>query len=309
MKAAQIDDYGEITAIEVREVEKPTAMEGQVLIEVAAASLNPFDLSVLAGYAQSMAPLQFPATLGIDVAGTVAEVGEGIEGYVAGDRVYGTANAMFGASGAFAEFATVNAASIAKSPAGISDSEAASLPTAAISALQAIDTLNVQSGQKVFIHGGAGGVGIVAIQIAKARGAYVAVTASATNSDFVKSVGADEVIDYKTQDYKELVTDYDAVLNNVRSEDTSEVLGTLRRGGAAVSLVGPFDEERAKELGIDASAQMTRVSTDSLDELTKLIDNGVVKPTVDRTYSLDEIQDAYTALKDESIKGKIVITL
>ncbi|HUO61895.1 MAG TPA: NADP-dependent oxidoreductase [Candidatus Bathyarchaeia archaeon] len=309
MKAAQIDNYGDASAIHVREVEKPMLIDGQVLVEVGAASLNPFDLAVLAGYAQSMAPLTFPATLGLDMAGKVAAVGDGVSSFEIGDRVYGTANAMLGASGAFAEFAAVNAANLGHAPENISDEEAASFPTAAVSALQAINSMNVESGQKVFIHGGAGGVGAIAIQIAKHRGAHVAATASAANSDFVKSLGADEVIDYKTQDFKEILHAYDAVLTTVRSDNNiNEALDVLKQGGIAISLVGPFDAAKAKERGVTATAQMTRVSTASLDGLRALVEQGAVKPTVDRTVTLDQIQDAYMALATESIKGKIVIS-
>src|ERR1700757_1915372 len=219
MKAAQIDSYGDVSNIQVREVEKPTITDDQVLIKASAASLNPFDQAVLAGHAQSMAPLNFPATLGLDAAGVIEEVGGNVTGFAVGDRVYGTANAMFGASGAFAEHVAASGKSVGHSPENISDTEAASLPTAGISALQAINTLAVEQGQKAFIHGASGGVGSIAVQLAKSRGAYVAATASTENVDFVKSLGADEVIDYKTQDYKEIVKDYDALFNTVRSDD------------------------------------------------------------------------------------------
>jgi NADPH:quinone reductase-like Zn-dependent oxidoreductase len=309
MKAAQIDNYGDASAITVREVEKPTITDDQVLVEVSAASLNPFDSTVLAGHAQSMASLTFPATLGLDFAGTIAEIGNNVTGFAIGDRVYGTANTMFGASGTFAEYTAANAANVGHSPSNSTDAEAASFPTAAISALQALNSLNIQSGQKVFINGGSGGVGTTAIQIAKSRGAYVATTASADNTEFVKSLGANEVIDYKSVDYREVVKDYDALLNNARSDAIDDLLVTLKKGGAAVSLVGPFDTAKANELGVTTTAQMTRVSTESLDELRALIESGSVKATVDKTFTLDQIQDAYNTQSNESIKGKIVVTI
>lgn len=309
MKAAQINNYGDVTAIKVRDIDEPVITAEQVLVETSAAALNPFDLAVLAGHAQSMAPLNFPATLGIDLAGTVLAVGDNVTGFTVGDRVYGTANAMFGASGAFAEQAAVNADSLAHSPADIEDVAAASLPTAGISALQAVNSMNVQPGQKVFIHGASGGVGAIAVQIAKSRGAYVAATVSTDNVDFVKSLGADEIIDYKTQNYKETVKDFDALLNNVRTNDINPLLDTLQKGGVAISLVGPFDEQKIEKLGLTAIAQMTRVNTKALDELRELVDQGSVKPTVAKIFSLDQIRDAYTALAAESIKGKIVVTV
>lgn len=309
MKAAQIDNYGDATAIQVRDADKPTITDDQVLIQGAAASINPFDLAVLSGGAKSMAPLQFPATLGLDIAGHVVEVGGNVAGFAIGDAVYGTANAMFGASGAFAEFVAANGSNIAVAPAAISLADTASLPTAGISGLQAIDTLNVQPGQKVFIHGGAGGAGSIAIQVAKARGAYVATTASAANTDFVRSLGANEVIDYKIQNFLDIIKDYDAVFTTVRSNDINDVLTTLKKGGVAVSLVGPFDDTKAAELGVAASAQMTHVTTESLSELRELIENDKVRPVVDKTVTLDQIRDAYSALQNESIKGKIVISI
>lgn len=309
MKAAQIDNYGDVTNIRVRDIESPSISDDQILVEIHASSINPFDQTVLSGGAESMAPLNFPATLGLDIAGIVAEIGANVTGFAIGDRVYGTANAMFGASGAFAEFAAVNPSSIGHTPSSISDSEAASLPTAGISGLQAINSLDVSDGQKVFIHGGAGGAGSIAIQVAKARGAYVAATASSTNSDYVKSLGADEVIDYKTQNYLDSANDYDALFTTVWSENISESLAIVKKGGKAISLVGPFDDTKSQELSVSASAQMTHVTTQALSELRELIDSNLVKPVVDREYDLDHIQDAYTALASESIQGKIVISI
>lgn len=309
MKAAQINNYGDTSAIQIHETDKPTITDDQVLVHVAAAGINPFDLMVLNGGAQAMAPLQFPATLGIDLAGTIVEVGNNVTGFAIGDSVYGTANAMFGNSGAFAEFAAVAPSNLATAPSTISLADAASLPTAGVSGLQAIDALDVRTGQKVFIHGGAGGAGSIAIQIAKARGAYVASTASAANSNFVRSLGADEVIDYKTQNFLDIIKEYDAVFTTVRSSDINDVLTVLKKGGVAVSLVGPFDDTKVAELDVTASAQMTHVTTESLNALRQLVDDGTVVPAVDKTFTLDQTVDAYTALQNDSIKGKIIILI
>lgn len=309
MKAAQINDYGQASDIQIKDIDTPAAGVDQVLVEVGASSINPFDLTVLSGGAQSMAPLSFPATLGLDMSGTVAAIGQNVSGFAVGDKVYGTANAMFGASGAFAEFAATNADSIGIAPSNLSDSEAASLPTAGISGLQAINTLNVSEGQKVFIHGGAGGSGSIAIQVAKSRGAYVATTASTANIEFVKSLGADEVIDYKSQDFTTVLSGYDAVFTTVWSDDINVVLSILKHGGAAVSLIGPFDEAKANELGVSASAQMTHVNTQSLAELRELVEEGVVRPNVYKTVPLDSVAEAYETLANESVQGKIAITM
>lgn len=310
MKAAQISEYGTPTNITINEVDIPTPDAKQVLVSVTTAGLNPFDSIVLAGYAHAMAPLNFPATLGLDFAGTITRVGSEVTEFKEGDHVYGTANAMFGASGAFAEYAVANAGSIALAPTTISSAESASLPTAGVSAWQGIVTeLNVQSGQKVFINGGTGGVGSIAVQIAKHLGAYVAVTASTDNADYAKSLGADEVIDYKTTDFKDVLHDYDAVLNNVRSDDGSDSLKVLKKGGKGASLTGGYETADAEALGVTAVNQMTHVTTASLDALCEIVDAGAVKPTIDASFSLNDIQKAYETLANSSVAGKIVIEI
>jgi alcohol dehydrogenase len=310
MKAAQISEYGAPTNITINEVDIPTPGATQVLVSVSSAGLNPYDAIVLAGYAHAMAPLNFPATLGLDFAGTVTQVGSEVTEFTEGDHVYGTANAMFGASGAFAEYAVANTSSIALAPTTISSAESASLPTAGVSAWQGlVSELNIQSGQKVFINGGTGGVGSIAIQIAKHLGAYVAVTASADNADYAKSLGADEVIDYKTTDFKDVLHDYDAVLNNVRSDDASDSLKVLKKGGKGASLTGGYETEDAEALGVTAVNQMTHVTTASLDALREIVDAGAVKPAIDKSFLLNDVQKAYETLASSSVAGKIVITI
>jgi NADPH:quinone reductase-like Zn-dependent oxidoreductase len=310
MKAAQIDNYGDVSAIVVREVEKPTINDDQVLVEVSASSLNPFDTTVRSGGAQGMAQLHFPATLGLDFVGTVTEIGANVSGFAIGDLVYGQSNALFGASGALAEFTAANATAVALAPKNIRLTEAASLPLTGVSALQAvIDGIQIKSGQKLFINGGSGGIGAVAIQIAKHAGAYVAVSASADSRDFVLSLGADEFIDYKTQNYKDIVSDYDGVLNNVYSDKTIELLDVLKKGGVAVSLTGGFDDEKAANLGVTAINQGTTVTTVALTTLRTLVENGTVTATIDQTFTLDQIREAFTAREIQPIKGKIAISI
>lgn len=310
MKAAQINNYGNEAEIEITEIEVPTITDDQVLVKVAAASLNPFDSTVLAGHAQTMAPLIFPATLGLDIAGTITEIGHDVSGFAVGDRVYGTANAMFGNSGAFAEYAATGAANIGIAPNNSSDSEAAALPTAGISALQAlVDSLHIISGQKLFINGGSGGIGSIAIQIAKKLGAYVTVTASTDNIEYVKSLGADKVIDYKSQNYKELIHDYDAVLDTVGGERINGLLVILKKGGVAVTLAGKFDETIATSLGLAVSTQATHVTTKALDALRHYVDDRTISVEIDQTFPLDHTQRAFTVRQTQSIKGKVVITM
>ena len=190
MKAAQIKEYGDPSVVEIVEIDRPTAGEGQVLIEVHASSLNPVDSAIRSGYMHQMMPLQFPTTLGGDVAGVVTDVGAGAEGLKVGDRVYGQANAAFGNSGAFAEYAVTAAGQVAAAPKNLSLSEAASLPLVGVSAVQALtEHIKLEAGQKILITGGSGGIGTLAIQIAKALGAYVATTATGEGLEIAKELG------------------------------------------------------------------------------------------------------------------------
>ena len=220
MKSAQISEYGDSSIIKINEVEKPSAGESQVLVEVHSASLNPFDSAVRAGYMKEMLPLQFPATLGGDIAGVVVELGDGVDSLALDDKVYGQASVVAGNSGAFAEYAVTKVGQIAKAPDGLDFTTLASLPLVGVSALQALGQhINIRSDQKLFIHGGAGAIGSIALQIAKNIGAYVATTATGDGIEYVKKLGADEVIDYKTQDFSEILKDYDAVFDTVGGDD------------------------------------------------------------------------------------------
>jgi len=310
MKAAQINEYGDPSVISINEVEKPAVGNGQVLIEVYAASLNPFDTSVRAGKVKDKIPLQFPVTLGGDIAGVVTAVGDDVTSLTVGDKVFGQASAVAGNSGALAEYAATAAGQVAKVPGSIDFQQAASLPLVGVSALQALTALiNLQAGQKILIHGGAGGIGSVAIQIAKHLGAHVATTATGVGVDYVKQLGADEVIDYKAQDFSQVLKDYDAVFDTVGGDDFNKSLSILKRGGIAVSMTAHADEAKAQELGVTAKTQGTKVTADALTELAKLIDVGVVTPHIGKVFSLNEIQEAFKAREDGSVKGKVVIEI
>lgn len=310
MKAAQISEYGDASVVKINEVDKPEAGEGKVLVEVKASSLNPFDSKLREGYMKDSIPLKFPATLGGDIAGVVAEVGEGVTGFAAGDKVYGQAAVVAGNSGAFAEYAVTKASQIAKSPTNLDFEEAASLPLVGVSALQALtEHINLQSGQKILIHGGSGGIGSVATQIAKHLGAYVATTAPAEAADFVKNLGADEVIDYKAQDFITLVRDYDAVFDTVGGEVFEKSLDVLKQGGVAVSMIASADEAAAKQRGVTAMTQGTKVTAERLEKLAKLVEDGVVTPQVSKVFPLDQIKEAFEFREGQSFTGKVVIKI
>ncbi|MDQ3123710.1 MAG: NADP-dependent oxidoreductase [bacterium] len=310
MKAAQISEYGDASVIKINKVDKPSPKSGQVLVEVHASSLNPFDTVIRAGYMKEMIPLTFPATLGGDIAGIVAELGEEVDSIAVGDKVYGQANVVAGNSGAFAEFAATAAGQIAKVPEGLDFKQAASLPLVGVSALQALtEHINLKPGQKIFIHGGAGGIGTIAIQIAKNIGAYIATTASGEHIDIVKNLGADEVIDYKVQNFAEVLKDYDAVFDTVGGDDFNKSFSVLKQGGIAVSMIAPADEAIAQELGVTGITQATKVTTERLKELSKLVELKKVTPQVDKIFTLAQIQEAFTARESGTTKGKIVIEI
>ena len=310
MKAAQINKYGDASVVNVVDVDQPVARDGQVLVRVSAASLNPVDSAIRSGYFHEMMPVQFPATLGGDIAGEIIEVGSGVDGFVVGDKVYGQAAVIAGNSGAFAEYAASSASQLAKAPENISLNEAASLPLVGVSALQALTQhINLQPAQKILITGGAGGIGRIAIQIAKHIGAYVATTAAGEGISAAKNLGADEVIDYKSQDFTEILNDYDAVFDTVGGEGFAKTLTILKKGGVAVTMAAQPDEAQAQELGVTAQAQMTNVTTEALSQLRELVKNEVVKPQIGKVFSLDEIQEAFTVRDAGTVSGKVVLEI
>jgi len=310
MKAAQIKEYGDASAVNVVEVDNPTVGEGQVLVKVQSSSLNPFDSAIRAGYMQQMIPLQLPVTLGGDIAGEVVEVSPDVDGISVGDRVFGQANVVAGNSGAFAEYTATAAGQVAKIPANLTMNEAASLPLVGISALQALTQhIDLRPGQKILITGGAGGIGRVAIQLAKHLGAYVTTTAAGEGISVARSLGADEVIDYKSQDFADLLSDYDAVFDTVGGEGFAKTLTVLKKGGVAVTMAAQPDQSQAEELGITAIQQMTQVTTETLNQLRELVESTVIKPHVGMVFTLDEIQKAFTARETGTVSGKVVLEI
>lgn len=310
MKAAQITAYGGKDAVQVTsEVPKPSAANGQVLVEVQAAAINPFDLKVREGLVKDYIPLELPATLGGDVAGTVAEIGDEVTGFTVGQAVYGEANAA-GGYGSFAEFTTVDAGQLAPKPERIDAVTAAALPLTATSAYQAlVDHMNVQPGQTVLIHGGAGGIGSMAIQIAKHLGAHVATTATEADTDFVKGLGADEVIDYKTQDFSQLIQDYDAVFDTVGGETNTKSYQVLKQGGILVSMVQEPDDTLVEKHGITYVYQSTHATTARLNAISELVDSGILKVHVDKVFPFAEAAEALEYVKTGHPRGKVVIQI
>lgn len=307
MKAVQINRYGGIDVLEVNDVSRPSVSKGQVLVEVHAASINPFDWKVREGYVKDFMPLVFPATMGGDFAGKVVE---GSAKFKVGDEVYGQAAVYGGGSGVFAQFAVANVGKIANKPKNINFEQSASLPLVGVSALQAIEThIKLKKGQKILIHGGAGGIGSIAVQVAKAVGAYVVTTASGDDKDFVKGLGADDVIDYKTEDFADKVRGFDAVFDTAGGETTNKSFGVVKGGGIVVWMAGEPDLEIAKKFGVLAIAQNTEGNADRLNRLCELVENGKVKPQVDRVFVLDQVKEAFNYQEKDHPRGKVVLKI
>lgn len=310
MKAAQISQYGDASQIKLNEVDKPAVEPGKVLVEVYSASINPVDTAIREGHMHDNAPLNFPATLGGDFAGVVAELGSGVDGFAVGDKVYGQSNAAFGNGGTFAEYTLTAAGQLAKAPSSLSFNESASLPLVGASALQALtEGLDLRSGQKILITGGSGGIGSIAIQIAKSIGAVITTTTTGDGIELVKHLGADEVSDYKIQKIEDLPKDFDAVYDTVGGEGFNQTLRLLKSGGKAVSMIAQPDAALAAELGVAASMQLTHVTTDVLGKLSQLVDAGTVKPQVGKVFKLDQIVEAFKAKESNTVPGKIAIEI
>ena len=309
MKSVQYSEYGGIEVLKINEIDKPVLKEGQVLVEIKAAAINPFDCKLRAGVMKDAIPLTFPVTIGADFAGIISTEGNQSSEFKAGDEVYGSAIVLNGGSGAVAQYAAVNVASLARKPGSLSFAQAAALVLVGVSAIQALDGLQLSAGQKILIHGGAGGIGSVAIQYAKYLGAIVATTAMGQDEDFVTELGADTVINYEQQQFEDVLSDYDAVYDTIGGDTYANSFKILKRGGRIVSMVAPVNEELAQEHGVTATYQSTQVNTASLNRLTEVVDAGAIKSQVDSEFSLDQVADAYKHLENGHPKGKIVITM
>jgi NADPH:quinone reductase-like Zn-dependent oxidoreductase len=277
---------------------------------VRAASLNPVDIAVRSGMMHQMLPLQFPATIGGDFAGVVVEPGPAGSAFRAGDEVYGQAGALLGGSGSLGELVAAPARFTARKPKSTDFTTAASLPLVGASAVQAItEHLNVQRGQRILIHGAAGGVGSIATQIAKHLGAHVIATAFTDDFAYLRKLGADELIDAKSQRFEDFATDLDGVLDLVRGDTAARSYAVIRRGGVLVSLTAQPDEARMQETGVRMIGQFTQPTTERLARLADLVDAGVVTPNVERTFPLDRAVEAFSYFETGNPRGKVVVAV
>lgn len=312
MKAAQITKYGGSEVVHINQStpvpNDPSA--GKVLVNIRAAGVNPADWKFRDGFFQQMMPLKFPSTLGWDFSGIIEKLGEGVSDYKQGDEVYGQASEITGGSGAFAEMALATADSIAPEPKALSHEQAAGLPTVGVSAWQAlVETIGLTNGQKILIHGGAGGIGSIAIQMAKHRGAYVATTVRANDMQYVKELGADEIIDYQTQNFDDLLHDYDAVYDNVGGETYTRSFKILKKGGIIVSMLEQPNQQLMEQFGVKAIFQFTQVNRERLTKLAQWVDQNNIRVNVDRAFPLEEAGKALDYQKDVHPRGKVVVEI
>ncbi len=277
MKASQLQNYGPGGVKFSDSVEKPTLKPDQVLVKVHAAGVNPFDWKIREGYMKEFIPMTLPATLGGDLAGTVEEIGEDVEGFAIGDEVFGQADATSG-KGSYAEFAPVRAASLLKKPASLDYVTAAAYPLASSSAYQAlVDHIGLAKGQKILIHGAAGGIGSFAVQIAHSIGAEVIATAGADDVEYMKALGASQVIDYKNEDFSSVVSGCDAVFDTVGGDTYVRSFEVLKKGGVLVSMVEQPDESLMEKFGVSAISQSSAVTQARLKAVAELIESGALK--------------------------------
>lgn len=304
MKAAVFHTYG--GPIEIVDAPKPKLLPDSVMIEVHAASVNPVDNLIRAGYMKGALPLSFPFIMGFDVSGVVTEVGERVTKFIKGDAVFARPNSL--QAGTIAEYTMVKENELAFKPKGITHLQAAAIPLAGLTAWQGMVVKgHLKKEQKVLIHAGSGGVGTLAIQIAKYLGAKVATTTSTENIELVRSLGADVVIDYKKHKFEEQLHDYDLAFDMLGGAALENSFKVVRKGGYVISIKDRDTKNLAQQYGVHFEAFLMWPSGEMLSTLAEVIDEGKLKPVIDRTYPLDQTSLAYDHLQSGRAKGKIVI--
>src|SRR5216110_28284 len=332
MKAFVVERYGKNDGIRFVEMPEPELRDADVLVRVHAAGVNVLDSKIRDGEFKLILPYRLPLILGNDVAGVVVRVGSNVRRFKLGDEVY--ARPHKDRIGAFAEFISMNEDDVALKPKELTMEEAASIPLVGLTAWQAlIERANLKKGQKILIHAGSGGVGTFAIQLAKHVGATVATTTSTANIDLVKSLGADIVIDYKKDDFEKVLRDCDVVLNSLDKVTLEKSLRVLKPGGQLISISGPPDAAFARSIGaswilrmimgvlsyrISAKAKrrqaqysffFMRANGGQLTEITSLIDEGIIRPVVDRVFPFASTKEAMAYVESGRAKGKVVVSL
>lgn len=305
MRAVCIYRYGGPEQLILDDVPLLKPGEGEVLVRVAAAGVNPLDWKIRQGLMEASMPVTFPYTPGIELAGIVAEVGPGVTGFERGQAVFGQC-----AGGAYAEYALVSAQALALKPASLSMVEAAAVPVGATTAWRALFEFGgLESGQRVLIQGAAGGVGLFAVQLAKWKGAYVIGTASTANLDFVRGLGADEVVDYTTIPIERAAREVDMAVDGVGGESVRSSLATLRQGGTLISLAGPPPQEQAQVRGVRAMMMRSQSSREILQRVARLIEEGQIGVTAGRSFPLSAAPQAHEYGQRGHGRGRIVLVM
>ncbi|WP_449620695.1 NADP-dependent oxidoreductase [Robertmurraya sp. Marseille-Q9965] len=308
MRAVIINEYGSKDVLVEQELPKPEIKANQVLVEVYATSVNPIDWKLRAGYLKQMLDWSFPIILGWDVAGKIVEVGSKVKHFQVGDEIFARPDTT--PEGTYAEFTTVDEELLAKKPSNLTFEESASIPLAGLTAWQClVDSTKVKHGDKVLIHAGAGGVGSLAIQMAKHLGAYVATTASEKNEAYVKELGADEFINYRTQQFEEELIDYDVVIDTMGGDILNKSFQVLKPGGRLVSISGQPDPALAEKHQVTASSYWLTPNGKQLAEIGDLLEKGILKPQVGSVFefSVESLRKAHELSETHHAKGKIVI--
>lgn len=332
MKAFVIKKYSKSEGLQLTDMPVPKVKENDVLIEIHASGLNLLDSKIKTGEFKLILPYKLPLILGHDVAGVITKVGAKVSKFKVGDEVYSRPSDF--RIGTFAEFIAVDEKDIAHKPKNLSMEEAASIPLVALTVWQAIvEKANVKKGQKVFIQAGSGGVGTIAIQLAKYLGATVATTASEKSFDLLKTLGADVLVNYKKEDFENVLKDYDFVLNSQDIKTLEKSLQIVKPNGKVISISGPPTPEfakaikaswlvkivlslissgirkTAKKVNVDYSFLFMRAEGNQLQEITKLIESGTIKPVIDRIFPFEQTNDALAYVESGRSKGKVVVKM
>lgn len=303
MQAIRVHNYGGPEQLKLEQVPRPEPQAGEVLIRVHAAGVNPVDWKFRQGRMKDFIPMQFPYIPGADLAGVVQEIGPGVTAFQEGQAVFGQS-----ARGAYAEYTTASVTTLALKPKTLNFDEAAAIPVGATTAWQALfDHGELQPGQRVLVQGAAGGVGLFAVQFARWKGAHVIGTTSTANLDFVRSLGAETVVDYTTTPVESVVHDVDLVLDTVGGQTLESSLRVLKRGGTLVPIAGQPSKEQAQELGIRVVSMSARVSSELLQTFAQLIDEGQVKVVVGATFPLRDAPKAHELSQSGHGRGRIVL--
>lgn len=305
MKAIQYTAFGDSSVLKLNEVSKPSPKDDEVLVHISATTVNPFDMKVRSGAMQKMLNVQLPYTPGSDIVGVVEAVGSKVTRIKVGDEVFGT---NFG--GTYAEYLAIKESQIATKPNNASANETVSLAVPLVTSYTLlVETAQLKKGQRVLIHGAAGSVGSVMVQMAKAIGAYVIGTASGKGVEQVKVAGADEVIDYKNQDFASVAKDIDVVADTVGGDTQVKSFNVLKKGGKLISIVMPPSAELAKQFEVTAQFINSTPSFKKLEFGKQLVEQGKIKPHISKVLKLDQAAEAQDLVSAGGVNGKIVLEI